>query len=81
MLTFGEDVELPDGTLPFGAAERLDALGIDVVGVNCGAGPQGCLDALTAMGGTGRAIIPNAGLPQRIEGQFVYAAGPEYLAP
>jgi homocysteine S-methyltransferase len=24
--------------------------------------------------------MPNAGLPQRIEGQFVYAAGPEYIA-
>ena len=49
----------------------------------CGAGPQGCLDALTAMAGIGRgarAIIPNAGLPQRIEGQFVYAAAPDYLA-
>ncbi len=25
-------------------------------------------------------IMPNAGLPQRIEGQFVYAASPEYFA-
>ena len=24
-------------------------------------------------------ILPNAGLPQRIEGQFVYSAGPEYF--
>jgi homocysteine S-methyltransferase len=80
MLTFGEDVELPDGTLPFGAAQLLDGMHVDVVGVNCGAGPQGCLDALSGMGGTGRAIIPNAGLPQRIEGQFVYAAAPDYLA-
>jgi homocysteine S-methyltransferase len=32
------------------------------------------------MGATGRAILPNAGLPQRIEGQFVYAAGPDYFA-
>ena len=32
------------------------------------------------MGGDGRAILPNAGLPQRVEGQFVYAAGPTYLA-
>jgi methionine synthase I (cobalamin-dependent)/5,10-methylenetetrahydrofolate reductase len=80
MLTFGEDVELPDGTLPFAAANLLDDLDVDVVGVNCGAGPQGCLDALAGMGGTSRAIIPNAGLPQRIEGQFVYAAAPDYLA-
>ena len=26
-----------------------------------------------------RSIMPNAGLPQRIEGQFVYAASPDYL--
>jgi homocysteine S-methyltransferase len=31
------------------------------------------------MGDAGRAILPNAGLPQRIEGQFVYAAGPDYF--
>ena len=80
MLTFGEDVELPDGTLPFAAANLLDGMDVDVIGVNCGAGPQGCLDALSGMGGTSRAIIPNAGLPQRIEGQFVYAAAPDYLA-
>jgi homocysteine S-methyltransferase len=31
------------------------------------------------MGDAGQAILPNAGLPQRIEGQFVYAAGPDYF--
>ncbi len=80
LLTFGEELELPDGTTPAQAVAALEALDIDVIGVNCGAGPQGCLDALSAMGGTRRAILPNAGLPQRVEGQFVYAAGPEYLA-
>jgi homocysteine S-methyltransferase len=80
LLTFGEELELPDGTTPADAATALDALEIDVIGVNCGAGPQGCLDALASMGGDGRAILPNAGLPQRVEGQFVYAAGPAYLA-
>jgi 5,10-methylenetetrahydrofolate reductase len=30
--------------------------------------------------GPRRSIMPNAGLPQRIEGQFVYAASPAYLA-
>ena len=80
LFTFGEELELPDGTTPGGAAAAIEALDVDVTGVNCGAGPQGCLDALSAMGGDGRAILPNAGLPQRIEGQFVYAAGPAYLA-
>lgn len=80
LLTFGEELELPDGTTPAEAARALEDLDVEVIGVNCGAGPQGCLDALSAMGGSHRAILPNAGLPQRIEGQFVYAAEPDYLA-
>jgi methionine synthase I (cobalamin-dependent)/5,10-methylenetetrahydrofolate reductase len=80
LLTFGEELELPDGTTPPEAARSMGAFDVDVIGVNCGAGPQGCLDALSAMGGDRRAILPNAGLPQRVEGQFIYAAGPDYLA-
>ena len=81
LLTFGEDAALADGMAPGIAAHALtERVDIDVLGVNCGAGPVGCLDALVAMGGAaGHAILPNAGLPQRIEGQFVYAAGPDYL--
>src|SRR5688572_11789725 len=80
LLTFGEDLALADGTAPDDAAAALAASAdIDVVGVNCGAGPVGCLDALATMGAAGRAILPNAGLPQRVEGQFVYAAGPDYF--
>jgi len=82
LLTFGEDIALPDGTTPEAAAAALADAGADVLGVNCGAGPVGCLEALAAMrpAQAGRAILPNAGLPQRIEGQFVYAAGPDYFA-
>ncbi len=84
LLTFGEDAALPDGTSPGAAAEALARrIDVDVIGVNCGAGPVGCLEALAAMtddaGAIPHAILPNAGLPQRIEGQFVYAAGPDYL--
>ncbi|HEX7347329.1 MAG TPA: bifunctional homocysteine S-methyltransferase/methylenetetrahydrofolate reductase, partial [Candidatus Limnocylindrales bacterium] len=80
LLTFGEDAALADGMAPGLAAHALaQRVDVDVLGVNCGAGPVVCLDALIAMGGSGQAILPNAGLPQRIEGQFVYAAGPEYL--
>jgi len=80
LLTFGEDIALADGTEPGAAARAVAAAAdIDVIGVNCGAGPVGCLEAIGAMGESGRAILPNAGLPQRIEGQFVYAAGPDYF--
>jgi methionine synthase I (cobalamin-dependent)/5,10-methylenetetrahydrofolate reductase len=80
LLTLGEEVALADGTAPGAAAHELaERVDVDLIGVNCGAGPVGCLEALQGMGANGRAILPNAGLPQRIEGQFVYAAGPDYF--
>jgi methionine synthase I (cobalamin-dependent)/5,10-methylenetetrahydrofolate reductase len=95
-LTYGEELQLPDGTTPAAAAAALAAAGADVIGVNCGGGPEACVESLEAMAasavpaeavepagpgpGSRRSIMPNAGLPQRIEGQFVYAASPEYLA-
>jgi methionine synthase / methylenetetrahydrofolate reductase (NADH) len=83
-LTFGEELRLADGSSPMAAATALVAAGADAVGVNCGAGPVACLDALDAMGRpakgeAARSIMPNAGLPQRLDGRFVYAASPEYF--
>ncbi len=84
-LTFGEELALADGTSPGAAARALAAAGVDAVGVNCGAGPAACLDALEAMGAPvdgdpARSIMPNAGLSQRLEGRFIYAASAEYFA-
>lgn len=83
-MTFGEELELADGSSPADAARILESAPVDVIGVNCGAGPHACLEALEAFGPAGpgapaRSIVPNAGLPQRVEGQFVYAAGPRYF--
>jgi methionine synthase / methylenetetrahydrofolate reductase(NADPH) len=82
-MTFGEELLAIDGTSPQTAATALATAGVDSVGVNCGVGPLICLDALLQMGrpspGLARSIVPNAGLPQRLEGQFVYAAGPSYF--
>jgi homocysteine S-methyltransferase len=82
-MTFGDDLVALDGTTPQTAATTLAGSGVDAVGVNCGVGPIVCLDALEGMGrpsaNLARSIMPNAGLPQRVEGQFVYAAGPQYF--
>ena len=84
-MTFGEELIAADGTTPEVALAALLAADVDAVGVNCGAGPFGCLEALDRMArasspaGTGLSIMPNAGLPQRIEGRFVYAAEPAYF--
>jgi homocysteine S-methyltransferase len=84
-MTFGEDLELADGSSPAAAAATLASAPVDVIGVNCGAGPHACLEALEAFGpaaagAPARSIAPNAGLPQRVDGQFVYAADPQYFA-
>ena len=84
-LTFGDDLVLADGTTPEEAVAALERAGIDAIGVNCGAGPSASIAALERMGGTApgaapRSIMPNAGLPQRLEGRFRYAAGAEYFA-
>ncbi|MEO8572214.1 MAG: homocysteine S-methyltransferase family protein, partial [Chloroflexota bacterium] len=83
-LTFGEEVRLADGSSPTAAVDALANAGADAIGVNCGAGPVACLAALEAMGQhaegePARSIMPNAGLPQRLEGRFVYAASADYF--
>ncbi|MDP9482131.1 MAG: bifunctional homocysteine S-methyltransferase/methylenetetrahydrofolate reductase [Chloroflexota bacterium] len=83
-LTFGEELVLADGSSPRQAVEALISAGADAIGVNCGVGPLACLDALEAMGRPAegepaRSIMPNAGLSQRLEGRFLYAASPEYF--
>jgi homocysteine S-methyltransferase len=81
-MTFGEDLVAIDGTTPEAGAHALVAAGVDAVGINCGAGPVACLEALDQISVTGTPlfIMPNAGLPARVEGHFVYAAGPAYFA-
>jgi homocysteine S-methyltransferase len=81
-MTFGEDLAAMDGTTPREAAIALTAAGVDGLGVNCGAGPVACLEALASLavdGAPHRLIMPNAGLPSRVEERFVYAAGPAYF--
>ena len=82
-MTFGEELVGYDGTTPEVAADLLTRAGADAVGVNCGAGPLVCLEALVRTGppsgATARSILPNAGLPRRVGSEFVYAAGAEYF--
>jgi homocysteine S-methyltransferase len=80
-MTFGEELIAADGTTPADAIAALVASGADVIGVNCGAGPFACAEAVDRMAGPApRSLMPNAGLPRRVEGRFVYAAGPDYFA-
>jgi methionine synthase I (cobalamin-dependent)/5,10-methylenetetrahydrofolate reductase len=83
-MTFGEELIALDGTTPEAAAEALARADIDAFGVNCGVGPIGVLEALARMGrpevdGPLHSVMPNAGLPQRAERGFVYAASARYF--
>jgi homocysteine S-methyltransferase len=84
MMTFGMDGKTQYGHTPSLAVRALRQAGADVVGLNCGVGPQATLEVLEEMvqasDGAPVAAMPNAGLPQYVGGRFLYLASPEYFA-
>lgn len=71
------------GNPPEKFTARLDELGADVIGLNCGMGPNHILNALEKM----RVVTdkplsaqPNAGLPRDVQGRQLYMGSPEYMA-
>jgi homocysteine S-methyltransferase len=83
-MTFGLDGKTRYGITPGLAVRALKQAGADVVGINCGVGPQPTLEVLEQMleaaEGTPVSAMPNAGLPQFVDGRFLYLASPEYFA-
>ena len=82
-MTFAEDGLTLSAEEPDQVVQVLQKAGVDVVGVNCGVGPQVALQVLEAMRRQTTPPLsgqPNAGLPARVEGRFFYFATPEYFA-
>src|SRR6266550_4357054 len=80
---FEEDGLTLSAEEPGQVVQALERAGVDVIGVNCGVGPQVALEVLEAMRHETRLPLsgqPNAGLPARVEGRFFYFATPEYFA-
>jgi homocysteine S-methyltransferase len=78
-----EDGNLAGGEGPRSFAPRLAEWGADVIGCNCGVGPQAMLDTLqrmAALTATPLLAQPSAGLPTLVAGRVVYAHSPESLA-
>jgi len=77
-----------DGKTTFGATPeaftaRLDELDVEVIGLNCGMGPNHVLNALEKMRPiTNKKLSaqPNAGLPRDVQGRQFYMGSPEYMA-
>jgi len=71
------------GTTPEVFTARLDQLDVDVIGLNCGMGPNHVLNALDKMRPlTSKKLSaqPNAGLPRDVQGRQFYMGSPEYMA-
>jgi homocysteine S-methyltransferase len=81
MMTFNEEGETQGGETPEVVVERLIAAGADVMGANCSVGPKPMLDVIARMArpDTLLAAMPNAGLPQSVEGRLLYMASAEYF--
>ena len=82
-MTIGTDGCTPFGASPEDVVRALDALGVEVIGLNCSVGPQAILDAVEKMAPlTQRKLsaMPNAGMPRDVGGRSMYMASPEYMA-
>ncbi|MBL8982862.1 MAG: bifunctional homocysteine S-methyltransferase/methylenetetrahydrofolate reductase [Gemmatimonadetes bacterium] len=82
-MTIGLDGLTTFGASPETIAQHLDALGAEVIGLNCSVGPQTILEAIEKMATvTARKLsaMPNAGMPREVGGRHMYMASPEYMA-
>ncbi|MFO7597925.1 MAG: bifunctional homocysteine S-methyltransferase/methylenetetrahydrofolate reductase [Desulfocurvibacter africanus] len=72
-----------DGHAPADCLARLLDAGADLAGLNCGVGPKGGRDILTAASRarpTGPfSVFPNAGFPERLEDRLIWPSSPDYF--
>jgi len=82
-MTVGTDGKTHYGTEPATFGPQLQALGADVIGVNCSVGPHGVLEAIEQLAKVVTVPLsaqPNAGLPREVGDRKIYMASPEYMA-
>ncbi|HTG83954.1 MAG TPA: bifunctional homocysteine S-methyltransferase/methylenetetrahydrofolate reductase [Gemmatimonadales bacterium] len=82
-MTVGTDGKTHYGTDPVDFGPILQAMGADVIGVNCSVGPHGVLEAVEKLAKVVTVPLsaqPNAGLPREVGDRKIYMASPEYLA-
>jgi methionine synthase / methylenetetrahydrofolate reductase(NADPH) len=82
-VTVNDDGSLRDGSSTETFTRSLDEWAVDVIGVNCSAGPKAALETVEKMVAyTAKPLssMPNAGLPATVEGRNIYLCSPEYMA-
>lgn len=65
------------------AAAMLEGLGVDVIGFNCGLGPKQMIPLVKELRQCTSLpviVMPNAGLPESVDGKAVYNVSPEEFA-
>jgi homocysteine S-methyltransferase len=82
-VTVEDDGSLRDGTSTETFTANLNEWPVDVIGVNCSAGPKVALETverMLALTTKPLSAMPNAGLPATVEGRNMYLCSPEYMA-
>ncbi|MBU1627446.1 bifunctional homocysteine S-methyltransferase/methylenetetrahydrofolate reductase, partial [bacterium] len=82
-MTFSDEGLTHRGSTVIEVVKALDDLEVDVVGINCTTGPQPMLENIKIMAKNTHLPLsaqPNAGLPSRVEGRYIYLSTPEYMA-
>jgi methionine synthase I (cobalamin-dependent)/5,10-methylenetetrahydrofolate reductase len=82
-MTVGTDGKTHYGTDPVTFGPALEAMGANVIGVNCSVGPHGVLEAIEKLAKVVTVPLsaqPNAGLPREVGDRKIYMASPEYMA-
>jgi len=82
-VTVNDDGTLRDGASTATFTRSLNDWPVDVIGVNCSAGPKVALETIEKMllmTGKPLSAMPNAGLPATVEGRNIYLCSPEYMA-
>ncbi len=82
-MSFSQGGRTSMGVTPPAFAVAMEGLGVDVVGLNCGLGPQEALEVLKDLADSTNlplAVQPNAGFPTLHEGRTVFPSSPEYFA-
>lgn len=82
-LSYSEDGRSVTGTDPQTAAITLEALGADIIGVNCSLGPQELVPIVEALAencSVPISVLPNAGMPRLENGRTIFPMDPEEFA-
>ena len=82
-VTVNDDGTLRDGTSTLTFTRSLSDWPVDIIGVNCSAGPKVVLETVEKMAvHTTKPLsaMPNAGQPATVEGRNIYLCSPEYMA-